>query len=141
MSKKPCFRGPLDRKQGKWVGKMFQSEWQNLYNIYLSLWTYLHWKKSLLVIHKVLRFFFNKLTVDDTHYLLNRDKITQPIQMQLSKKQKTFVQFFLAFLKSILNSKHLPKKDDRHSWCISGNTGSKKKWLDKCLKSLVSDDS
>ena len=24
MSKKPCFRGPLDRQQGKWVEKLLQ---------------------------------------------------------------------------------------------------------------------
>ena len=54
----------------------------------------------------------------------NRDILTQPIQMQLSQKQKTFSQFFFAFLKSILNFKHLPKKDDPRSSCISGNTGS-----------------
>ena len=35
--------------------------------------------------------------------------------MQLSQKQKTFSQFVFAFLKSILNFKHLPEKDDRHS--------------------------
>ena len=75
----------------------------------------MHWKKSLLVIHKILRLFVNTLTVDDKHYLLNRDNLTQPIQMQLSQKQKTFSEFFFAFLKSILNFKHLPKKDDPHS--------------------------
>ena len=30
---------------------------------------------------------------------LNRSKLTQPIQMQLSKKEKTFSQLFSAFLK------------------------------------------
>ena len=34
MSKKPCFRGPLDRQQGKWVQTLLQSEWHQLYNIY-----------------------------------------------------------------------------------------------------------
>ena len=28
--------------------------------------------------------FVNALTADDKHYLLNRDNLTQPIQMQLS---------------------------------------------------------
>ena len=68
------------------------------------------WKKSLLVIHKILGLFVNTLTVDDKHYMLNRDNLTQPIQIQLSLKQKTFSQFFFAFLKSILNLKHLIKK-------------------------------
>ena len=31
MSKKPCFRGPLDIQHGKSVETMFQSEWQHLY--------------------------------------------------------------------------------------------------------------
>ena len=39
----------------------------------------------------------------------------QPIQMELSKKQKNFSEIFFAFLKSILNFKHLSKKDDPHS--------------------------
>ena len=78
------------------------------------------------MIHKILRLFFNTLTVDEKHYLLNRDNLTQPIQIQLSQKQKTFSEFFFAFLKSILNFKHLPKKDDPHSCSISGNRSSEK---------------
>ena len=72
----------------------------------------MRWKKYLLVIHKIQRLFVNTLTVDDKHYLLNRDILAQRIQMQLSQKQKTFSEFFFAFLKSILNFKHLRKKDD-----------------------------
>ena len=67
------------------------------------------------MIHKILRLFVNTLTVNDKHYLLNRDNLTEPIQIQLSQKQKNFSEFFFEFLKSILNSKHLPKKDDPHS--------------------------
>ena len=59
--------------------------------------------------------FVNTLTVHDKHYLFNRDNLTQTIQIELSEKQKTFFEFFLAFLKSILNFKHLPKKDDLRS--------------------------
>ena len=70
----------------------------------------MHWKKSLLVIHKILRLFVNTLTVDEKHYLLNRDNLTQPIEMELSQNQKSFSEFFFAFLKSMLNFKHLPKK-------------------------------
>ena len=67
------------------------------------------------MIHKILTPFVNTLTVNDKDYLLNRDNLMQPIQMQLSQKQKTFSEFFFAFLKSILNFKHLPKKDDPRS--------------------------
>ena len=59
---------------------------------------------------KTLRLFVNTLTVDEKHYLLNRDNLTQPIQIQLSQKQKTFSEFFFAFLKSIFNLKYFPRK-------------------------------
>ena len=72
------------------------------------------------MIHKILRLFVNTLTVDDNHYPLNRDNLTEPIQMELSKKEKTFSGIIFAFLKSILNFEHLPKKNDPHSLCISG---------------------
>ena len=67
------------------------------------------------MIHKILKLFVNTLTVNDKHYLLNRDNLTQPIQMQLSEKQKTFSEFFFAVVKSILNFKHLTKKHDPRS--------------------------
>ena len=67
------------------------------------------------MIYKILKVFFKALTVHNKHYLLNRDKLTQPIQQELSQKQKDFTQFFFAFLNSLLNFKYLPKKDDPHS--------------------------
>ena len=79
------------------------------------------------MIHKILSLFVNTLTVNDKHYLLNRDNLTQTIQIQLSQKKKTFFQFFFfTFLKSILHFKHLPEKDDPHSLWISKDTGSEK---------------
>ena len=83
-------------------------------------------KNSLLVIYKIPRFFFNTFTVYGKHYLLKRDNLTQPIQIQFDQKQKTFSDFFFAFLKSMSNFKYLPKKDYRHSSCISLNSGSEK---------------
>ena len=76
--------------------------------------------------HKIVRLFVNTLTVDEKHYLLTKDNLTQTIHIQLSQKQKTFFEFFFAFLKSILNFKHLPKQNDPHSGCVSGNTDSEK---------------
>ena len=72
-------------------------------------------EKSLLVIHKILRLLVNTLTADDKHYLLNRNNLAQPIQIQLSEKQKIFSEFFLPFLKSLLNFKDLRMKDEPHS--------------------------
>ena len=70
---------------------------------------------SLLVIHKVLCLLVNTYRVEDKHYLLNRDNLTERIEMQLSKKQKTFSEISFPFLNSLSNFKHLPTKDDPHS--------------------------
>ena len=56
------------------------------------------WKKSLLVICKIVGLFVNTLVADE-YSLLNIDNLTQPIQMQLSQKQKTLSKFFSIFLK------------------------------------------
>ena len=74
----------------------------------------MHWKKSLLVINKILILFVNALTVDDKIYLFNKDDFMQQIQIQLSQKQKIFSEFFV-FLIPLLNFKHLPEKHDTHS--------------------------
>ena len=60
-------------------------------------------EKSILVIHKILRLLVNTLTADDKHYLPDRNNLAQPIQIRLSEKQKIFSEFFLKFLKSVLD--------------------------------------
>ena len=67
------------------------------------------------MIQKILRLFVNTLTVDENHYVRNRDNLRELIQIQLSQKQKNFCDVFFAVLKSILNFKHLPKNDDPDS--------------------------
>ena len=59
--------------------------------------------------------FVNILTTDDKYSQLNRDNLRQPIQMQLSQKQKTFSQFVPAIWKFILKLKHFRKKDQSYS--------------------------
>ena len=44
---------------------------------------------------------------------------TQQFEPPLSQKQKTFSQFFLAFLKCALKLEHLEKKDEYSSLVIS----------------------
>ena len=64
----------------------------------------------MLVLGKILGLFVNTLSEDDRYCLLYKDNLLQPIQILLSQKQKTFSQFFSAFLKSTLNSEHFQKK-------------------------------
>ena len=72
-------------------------------------------KNSLLVTCKISRLFPRTLSADGKFSLLNRDKLTQSIQTQLSPKEKTFSDFFSAFLKSTLNFEDFLKEDDPHS--------------------------
>ena len=67
--------------------------------------------------------FLNTLTTDDK-YSRNRENFQQPIQMQPSKKRKTFSKFFIAFLKSSSNFEHFEKEDQPHSLRISENIAS-----------------
>ena len=70
--------------------------------------------------------FVNALTARDKYSLRKRDNLTLPIHMQFSEKEKTLSQFFFAFLKSTLNFKHFPEKEDSHSSCIFEITDSEK---------------
>ena len=78
----------------------------------------------MLVLCKILRLFVSILTHDDEYSPLYRHNLTQAIQILLSQKQKSFSEFFSAFLKSTLNFEHSRKKDDPHSRCISQITVS-----------------
>ena len=80
----------------------------------------------MLVLSKILRLFVNTLTDDDKYSLLNRDNLTQPIQILLSWKQKTFSGFLSPFLNCALNFEYFQKKYDPHSRCISEITVSEK---------------
>ena len=126
MPKKSRLKGSFGKQHGNRAKTLLKFAWQHIYHIYWSLWRQLTCKKSLLVICKISRLFPNTLSADGKYSLLNRDNLTQPIQMQLSRKQKTFSEFFSAFLKSSLNFEHFQKKDDPRGWCISEITDSEK---------------
>ena len=76
---------------------------------------------------KIWGLFANILTDLVKYSRLNRDKLLQHLQMQLSEKQKTFSQYFLPFgnLDSILNVSK--KKDEPQSSCIFEVTDSEKR--------------
>ena len=62
------------------------------------------------MIGKILRMLVNTLTANDKYSLLNRDNLTQPIQMQLSQKHELFQIFFSQLFKSSLNFEYFQKK-------------------------------
>ena len=138
MLKKSRLKGSFGKQHGKRTQILLKFSWQHLRHIYWSLWRQLTCKKSLLVIWKISRLFPNTLSGDGKYSLFNRDNLTQPIQMQLSRKQKTFSEFFSAFLKSSLNFEHFLKKGWVSYLKYFRNYGLRKTWLHHCLKSPVS---
>ena len=64
----------------------------------------------MLVLRKISGLFLNILTDDDKYWVLYRDNVTQPIQILLSQKQKTFSHLFSAFLKYKSNFVDFQKK-------------------------------
>ena len=62
------------------------------------------------MICKILGLFVDILTADDKYSLLNRENLLQHFQMQLSWKQKTVFQVFLAFSKFRFNLEYFSKK-------------------------------
>ena len=118
-SKKSRFKGSFAKQHGKCAQTLLQYQGQLLYHFHWSQLRQLSYKESLLVICKISGVFPNTLSADGKYSLFKRDNLTQPIQMQVSRKQKTFSQFFSAFLKSSLNFEHFSKKDDPPWWCIS----------------------
>ena len=80
----------------------------------------------MLALCKFLRHLVKTLTDDEKYSFLYRENLTQPIQILLSHKRKTFSQFFSTFSKSTLNFEHFQKKDHPHTRIISQITVSKK---------------
>lgn len=70
---------------------------------------------SLLVICESLGLFIKTFTANSKYFRLDSESLPQPIQMQISKKQKTFFSSFAAFLKFAFTVKYFEENDDFHS--------------------------
>ena len=75
---------------------------------------------------KILKLFPNTLSANGKYSLLDRGNWTERIQMLLSRKQKTFSEFFSSFLKTSSNFEDFQKRNDSHFWFISKITDSQK---------------
>ena len=61
----------------------------------------------------------NTLTANDKYPVRDCVNFSSPIQMELFLEPTIFSDFFVPFVESTSNFKHLEKKDDRHSYFIS----------------------
>ena len=69
--------------------------------------------------YEILRLFVNALTADDKYSGSNMQNLPQQFQTELSRKQKTFSGFFIAFLKCGWNVEHFQQKDEYPNLIIS----------------------
>ena len=69
--------------------------------------------------YEILRLFVNTLTAHGKYSGSNMHNLRQKFQTPLSQKQKTFSQFFIAFLKCASNLEHFQKKDEYPTLIIS----------------------
>ena len=118
MSKKSHLRGCFDKQYGLRAKTLLKSPSQHLFRIHWSLVRKLSSRKSLLLICQILGPLVNTLAADERYPVLNRDDLSVGIQIQLSQKQKTFSQFFAAFLKFSLNFQYFQKNEYPHRFCI-----------------------
>ena len=70
---------------------------------------------SRLVSDQILGIFVYILTADGKYPFQGCENLQLPIQMQLSEKPKSFSEFFVRFLDSIVNFEHFEKKHDGHT--------------------------
>ena len=63
----------------------------------------------MLVLCKMLRLFIKTMIADDKYSLLNRNNLTHSIQILLSRKQNTFLDFSLHFSNIHRNFEHFQK--------------------------------
>ena len=110
ISKKPNCRTPFNSQHVNGSQISVKSASHYFYLNSPSLWAKLILKISLLVICEILGVFVNTLTADDKYNLGNCANLQFPITMQLSKKLKTFSQFFVPYLEFTSNFKHFEQK-------------------------------
>ena len=90
---------------------------------------------------KTLGLFVNIMTADNKYSALNRQSLTQSIQMQLSRNLKNFGLFFFLHFWNVHQILNMLKKKFTFIAYVFRYYGLQKTWLNKCLKSPVSENS
>ena len=96
---------------------------------------------SLLVRSEILGLCFNRLTGGHIYSNLHREIFLQLVPTQLSWKQKTFSEIFIAFFKSIWSFHHLQKKRWPSYLKYLWSYWHQRMWFLECLKAPSSEHS
>ena len=85
MCKKFLLRFTFQNEHGKLLSTLFKFERQHLYHIYWSRGRQFGCKKSLLVMCKSLRLFFNTMSAGDKCFYPHRDNLMEPFTCNFLK--------------------------------------------------------
>ena len=83
LSKKRRFRTSFDSQHVKASETLVKSAWDYFYQIFLSIWNEIIWKRSPSVKFEILAGFVNTLTADDKYPVPDCENLQFCIQMQL----------------------------------------------------------
>ena len=118
-SKRSSFRTSFGNERDNGFQRLLKSARHHYYPLLSSIRGKLSYKKSPSVWCEILGLFVNALTADYKYSGSNMQNFPQQFQTPLSKKQKFFSGFFIAFLKCAWNLEHFRKKDEYPSLIIS----------------------
>ena len=107
--KRPCFWKPGSQRVNE-SQKRLKSAEKHFRRTFSSFRTKLNLKKSFLLRSEISRLFVSMLSAGDKYSRHNRENLPLPIQIQLSKKPKTFCCFFIEFLECKLNVEHFEEQ-------------------------------
>ena len=119
MSKRPSFMQRFGSQHGNGYQTLLRSARNHFYTTIPLVCGRTSRKRLVLVRSEVLGQFANTSTV---HYKYSRwdlENLQHQFQMKISPKPKTFSSFFIASMKSTLNSEYFEKKDQSHSLSIT----------------------
>ena len=97
MSKMSFSRQPFASQRVDGFQTLVNSARHEFYTTAPLIWDKLSWNMILLVISEMLWLFVNTLVANDKYSRHNRENFPQQIQMQLSQKRKTILDFSLNF--------------------------------------------
>ena len=93
ISKRRCFRTRFESQHVKVSQILPKYSWEHFYHVFSSFPGKLIWKMSPLVLGEIIGVFVNTLTADGKYPVQHCENLQFQIQMQLSEKEKLFLNF------------------------------------------------
>ena len=100
MLESSCFRIPFGSQHTNGSQTLLKPALQHFHANFLLISDKLSWKASVLVKSKILGLFFDTVTFYHTHSRQNWEEVSQQVPTTFDSKPKTFLEIFIAFLKS-----------------------------------------